>query len=312
MRACCSGARTVSGESTTRKKVVLVGLAWLLAGSTPPHDPLRANPVEVQARYSSGVNLVEVYATATSPVGEPLTGLPREAFEIEENGVPQTITVFAAGDFPLSVALAIDRSWSMAGERLAVAKEAARAFLDALGPDDRAMVLAVGSDVEVVAPLAAGRSAWGTAVDSLQPWGTTPLYDAIIDGIDLIQPSSGRRALIMLSDGNDRYSEATGGQALERARRADVIVYPIAVGKTRPVVFAELAALTGGRSFEARDGRALRATFSAISNELRHQYLLGYTPTRPIVPNGEEWRSIRVTARKGGVRVRARDGYWAK
>jgi VWFA-related protein len=295
-----------------RTLVALLALASLRVGGALPHDGLRAAAAGIQARYSSGVNLVEVYATVTGADGEPVTRLSREAFEIDEDGVPQAITVFAAGDLSLSVALAIDRSWSMTDGRLALAKGAARSFLDGLRPGDRAMVVAIGSGVDVVTALSADRPAWMAAVDSLQRWGTTPLYDAVIECLNLVQPSPGRRALILLSDGDDRYSSATASEALERARRADVIVYPAAVGRTRPLFFAELAALSGGRSFEAGDGRALRAVFSTISRELRSQYLFGYTPAKPIVPNAGQWRSIRVSVRRDGVRVRARDGYWAK
>jgi Ca-activated chloride channel family protein len=88
-------------------------------------------------------------------------------------------------------------------------------------------------------------------------------------------------------------------------------VYPIAFGKTRPPLLAELAVVTGGRSFLLKDPRELERTLGTIARELRHQYLLGYTPARPIVPGESEWRSIRVMLRgnRPGIRVRARDGY---
>jgi Ca-activated chloride channel homolog len=312
VRAFFRRARAGCTAPTTRTLVALFVLFSPRIGGAPRDDGLRAPAIGTQPRYSSSVNLVEVYVTVTGADGEPVTGLSREEFEIEEDGVPQTITVFAPGSLPLSVALAIDRSWSMTHGWLALAKGAARSVLDGLRPGDRAMVVAIGSEVKVVAPLSEDLGAWMTAVDSLETWGTTPLHDAVIDALDLIRSSPGRRALILISDGSDRYSSATAGQALERARRADVIAYPVAVGRTRPPFFVELAALTGGRSFEAVDLRALRAAVSAIGHELRDQYLLGYTPAKPIVPNAEQWRSLRVSARRDGVRVRAREGYWAR
>ena len=263
-------------------------------------------------QFSSGVNLVEVYVSVTAPGARPVTGLTREDFQVFEDGERQTIGAFAAGEVPLAVAVAIDRSFSMAGRRLALAQAAALGFLGELRPADRSMIVAIGSEVETVAPLSATRDEQREALAGLKPWGTTGLYDAIIESIEAIQPAPGRRALVLLSDGDDRYSHASGTDALDRARRSDVMVYPIALGPSRPELFAELATLTGGRSFHARDPNVLTETLRAIARELRHQYLLGYTPVRPLVPGRSEWRSIRVSVNRAAVTVRSRDGYMVR
>ena len=264
-------------------------------------------------QFSSGVNLVEVYATVTDERGELVRGLTREDFEVTEDGEPQSISTFVAGEFPLAVALALDRSWSMAGKPLALAKSAAHTFLGQLRTADRSMIIAIGNEAEIVAPLSSDRTGHHRALGSLEPWGTTSLHDAIIAAIDAIQPQQGRRALVVLSDGADRYSRATAGDVLTHARRSDVLVYPVALAKTRPELFAQLAVLTGGRSFHLTDPRELGPTFSAIAQELRYQYLLGYSPSRPIGGGSEEeWRSIQVRVERPGVRVRARDGYLAR
>jgi Ca-activated chloride channel family protein len=117
---------------------------------------------------------------------------------------------------------------------------------------------------------------------------------------------------VLLSDGSDRYSTATSSQAIERARAADVLIYAIAFGPTRPPVFAELATLTGARSFHVRDARQLPETLRTIAAELRNQYLIGYTPSKAPVAGSNEWRSIGVSVRRGDVTVRARDGYLVK
>jgi Ca-activated chloride channel family protein len=200
----------------------------------------------------------------------------------------------------------------MAGRQLTSASEAARTFLSALRPEDQAMIVGIGSEIETLAPLSSDRPAQQRAVAGLQPWGTTGLHDAIIASIDAIQSARGRRALVLLSDGTDGYSTASASDALSRARRADVMIYPIALGRTRPALFAELATLTGGRSFQPRDPKQIADTMQTIANELRHQYLLGYTPSRPIVPGEEQWRSITVRVRRSDVTVRARDGYLAR
>jgi Ca-activated chloride channel family protein len=262
-------------------------------------------------QFSSRVQLVEVYASVTDPAGEPVTGLQKGDFVVTEDGQPQMVSTFAAGEFPLAVALGVDRSWSMAGEKLANAKLAAQTFLNLLKPADRSMVVAISAEAEVIAPLSADRSAQIRALKQLDPWSTTALHDAIIASLDRLEPESGRQALVIFSDGTDRYSEAKPPDVLARARRSTALVYPIALGKARSPLMAELAVLTGGRSFLLKDMRELEPTLATIARELRHQYLLGYTPTKPIVAGQSEWRSIRVTLRnpRPGIRVRARDGY---
>jgi Ca-activated chloride channel family protein len=264
------------------------------------------------AQFTSGVNLVEVYAAVVDRAGQPVTGLPREAFTVFEDGQPQALTTFTEGDFPLSVAIAIDRSFSMRGTELAGARAGALTFLSALRPEDEAAVLAIGSEIETLAPLSTDRQAQRRAIESLQPWGTTGLYDAILRSLAIIQPAHGRRALLLLSDGSDRYSAASADEALERARQSDVMIYPFALGRARPPVFAELAVLTGGRSFFPRDIKQITDGTQAVAGELRHQYLLGYTPSRPPASGEARWRAITVRVNRPGVTVRARDGYYVK
>ena len=283
-------------------------------------------------QFTSSVNQVEIYASVTDARGRPVRGLRAEDFDVREDGVRQRITVFAEADFPLSTAIAVDSSFSMTGERLAVAKSAARIFLGALRPDDQSMLMSIGGRVDVLAPLSTDRDAQFRALDRLQSWGTTSLHDAIIAAIDRLQPAKGRRALVVLSDGDDRYSDATADAVLARARQSDVMIYPVALGRRMPVLFSHLATITGGRAFHERSTRRLPDTLRAIAEELRRQYLLGYAPSREAGqqargderPEGRSghirWRDIDVRVNRpsalsgveGRVTVRARDGYYAR
>ena len=262
-------------------------------------------------QFSSSVQLVEVYATVTDANGEPVTSLRQSDFEVLEDGVPQQVTTFAAGEFALTVALGVDRSFSMAGEPLRLAKQASQAFLRELKPGDRSMVVAIGNEADVIAPLSDDRAAQSRAIATLDAWSTTALHDAIVATLDRLEPEPGRQAVVVFSDGADRYSEHTAADVLARARRSTALIYPIAFGRTRPALLPELAVLTGGRSFQLRDAKELEKTLATIARELRYQYLLGYTPARPIARGEREWRSIRVTLKgaRRDVRVRARDGY---
>src|SRR3989442_15005562 len=122
------------------------GIAWIV--------PLILGGSLTYAQFTTGVSLVEVYATVIDRQGVPVTDLKANDFRVMQDGVPQTITVFAAGEFPLAVAIGIDRSFSMAGKSdpFGVAKSAARTFVGALRQHDQRMVVAIGSDTQAATP----------------------------------------------------------------------------------------------------------------------------------------------------------------
>jgi Ca-activated chloride channel family protein len=171
------------------------------------------------------------------------------------------------------------------------------------------MVVAINNDAEVIAPLSADRAAQARAVEALDPWSTTALHDAVAVAIERVQAGTGRRALVLLSDAADRYSRRTVDDVLDAARRSDVLIYPVAIGRHTSTLFPELASLTGGRSFQARKREDAVKTARTIVTELHEQYLLGYTPKRPASEGVGEWRSVRVEVKAPDARVRARDGY---
>lgn len=291
---------------------MLLILALTSAASWPLHADARAAEsaaAEFVDQFSTRVNQVEVYASVTDANGRAVKDLPRDAFAVAEDNQPQPITTFIAGDFPAAVALAIDRSASMAGSPLTIARTAGRSFVASLKPEDRAMLIGISGEVEVLAPLDTDKAPLLAALAAVDPWSSTALHDAIIRSLDLLEPETGRRAIVLLSDGEDRYSTATAADVVDRARRSDVLIYPIAIGKKRAPLFAELAALTGGRSFHLRDPRELAPTLKTIAEDLRSQYLIGYAPARPWPVDDREWRSITVTVSRPELRVRARSGY---
>jgi Ca-activated chloride channel homolog len=266
-----------------------------------------------EARFSSGVQAVEVYATVTDGAGEPVTGLRAGDFELQDDRRPQAITTFAEGAFPLTVALGVDRSLSMAGEPLRLARRAAQSFLTQLRPEDRSMVVAISAEADVVAPLTATRADQARAIAFLDPWSTTALRDAVVKTLDRLGPEPGRQALVVFSDGADRYSEVSAAEMLQRARSGPALVYPIVFGRAAVAPLTEMASLTGGRSFVLRDANGLEGALGSIARELRHQYLLGYAPAGASEPG--RWHPIRVQVRNQdarGWRVRARDGYVAR
>jgi len=293
--------------------VVLAVMLLFLAGAS--ENGLFAQ--ERVPQFSTGVQLVEVYATVTDAGGGLVMGLQQSDFEIYENDRKQTISNFTAGEFPATVVLGVDRSFSMAGEPLRLAKLASQTFLRQLRSTDRSMVVAISNEADVIAPMSTDRVAQAQAIAGLDAWSSTALHDAILVTLDRLEDEPGRQALIVFSDGTDRYSHASASDVIERARRSHALIYPITFAKNqknRPPLAAELASMTGGRSFLLRDAKQLDATLSLIAREIRYQYLIGYTPSVPVTKGGHEWRSLRVAVRNQapGVRVRARDGYTAE
>lgn len=255
---------------------------------------------------------VEVYASVTGADGRPVRDLTAQDFSITEDGVPQTITAFSAGEFPATVALVIDRSFSMAGAPLTMARTAGRVFLASLRREDRAMLIGIGAEVETLGPLGVDRAPLVAALDTLDAWGTTSLHDAIITSLDLLEPEPGRRAIVLLSDGGDRYSRASAEDVIERVKRSNILIYPIAIGLRAVPFFTELAQFSGGRAMGLPDPKGLARALTSVADDLRWQYLLGYSASKPW-GDDPEWRQIVVDmTRQTSLRVQARRGYVTK
>ena len=261
----------------------------------------------LRGQFASTTEAVEVYATVTDAQGEPATGLTADAFTVLEDGVGQPVTVFAAGDFPLTVALVVDRSFSMAPGGLATAKAGALRLLDQLRTRDRLTILAVGGGVETVAGFDSPRESARQALSQVALWGSSPIGDTVVRAVDALDQQRGRRAVVLWSDGVEKEAQRGRADVLEHVRRAGVLVYPVAIASSIAPLLSELAALSGGRVLQARDRKAAEAASSVVARELRHQYLLGYAP-----PAGAAgWRRIEVRVARPGLSVRARQGYFA-
>jgi Ca-activated chloride channel family protein len=268
---------------------------------------LLAAAAPLGGQFGATTELVEVYATVLDPRSGPVQGLTAGDFEVLENGVAQPIAQFTAGEFPLSVAVVVDRSFSMGGERIGAARAGARRLIDQLRAHDRVLVLGIGGKAEVLAGFDAPRAAARRAAETAQVWGTSPIGDVVAHGIDAVKGEPGRRAVVIWSDGAEREATVERENVLERARQSGVLVYSVIMAPTPSALLTSLASLSGGRLLEAQDRRSAEQAATTIAGELRHQYLLGYTP--PPGPAG--WREITVRVTRPGLTVRARKGYVA-
>ena len=164
----------------------------------------------------------------------------------------------------------------------------------------------------MLAALSTNRREQLDALAGLDAFGTTGLYDSIVAAIEAIQPARGRRALILLSDGDDRYSKTTAPRRWRvRAPPTSSSIRSRSAERARRSLRSS-PTLTGGGPFTSATPASFPKRLQTIAAELRHQYLLGYSPAKPPVAGSNEWRSITVTVAASDVTVRARDGYLVK
>ena len=256
------------------------------------------------------VDVVQVTVTVTDEEGEFVSGIPRGAFRVYEDGRPQTITHFAAEDVPLELVVAVDISGSMTTAMPAL-KEAVKAFLGAVPSRDQVTLLGFNDTVFALTRKTTDPAERVKAVDRLAPWGATALYDVILRGVDMLGLQAGRKALVVFSDGEDQGSHVSLDQVEQRLQSSDVTLYMIGQGRGVSVdrlkaVMRRLSEPTGGRMFSTDSVEELSGAFEELLDELSHQYLLGYPPTTN--SRDGRWHEIRVEV-EGHRAVRARQGY---
>jgi len=257
------------------------------------------------------VDVVRVTVTVTDGTGF-VRGLPREAFRVYEDDVRQPIRYFQAENIPLELVVGIDISESMVGV-LGRVKENVKRFLAALRPTDRVTLVAFNENRFIIAQPTQDLAARLRAVDKLESWGSTALYDVVISSLNLLGPQPGRRGLVIFTDGDDTASRASRDAVERRAETSDAVLYMIGQGRaiaspSLKKLCERLAEKSGGRAFFPARIEELREVFDQILEELSNQYFLTYDPPSPT--RDEAWHRIRVEL-TGGTRyqVRARQGY---
>jgi Ca-activated chloride channel homolog len=276
--------------------------------ANPPVQPGSQAPITLD------VNRVNMQFTVSDKRGRFIT----EVYEFKKQ--QEVVEFVAEADLPLRLAILIDTSNSIR-DRFRFQQEAAIEFINSvMRPQDRAVVVSFDTGPELVADLTPSTEVLAKAIRSLRPGGGTALYDAIFfacrDKLMQDQPMHKyRRAMIIISDGDDNQSRYSRDQALEMAQKADVAVYAISTNITRistdgDKVLKYLTAETGGITFFPFKVEDLSQSFENIANELRHQYNVLYRPD-PVKNDGLYHPvEIKVKGRKDLV-VRARKGYYA-
>jgi VWFA-related protein len=299
-----------------------------LAGIAAVSFALRAQqkqaPVEGSdsAPIVAEVTRVNMLFTVTDKKGRFVTDLGKSDFQVFENKKPQQIMEFTSEtDLPLRLAILIDTSNSIR-DRFRFQQEAATNFVNSvMRGQDKATLVSFDTAAEVITDLTNDTNQLEHGIHELRPGGGTALYDAIYlackEKLMRDQPMyKFRRAMVILSDGDDNESRYSRGQALEMAQRADTVIYTISTNISHietdgDKVMRYFAEQTGGVAFFPFQASDLNQSFENIANELRHQYNLFYRP-EPLKTDGLYHPvEIRVKGRKDLV-VRARKGYYAR
>ena len=290
-----------------------------VVGEARQVDPLKP-------AYRAGIDIVSLNVTVTSSDQRYVTDLTQSDFTVLENGVPQTLRYFAKTGVPLSMALLIDTSASMA-DTLPIARDAAIGFVRQVTDGDLASIIDFESRVEISQELTSDIGALERAITRTGAGGATSLYNAIDMALrELSKPMPGdtgapprRRVIIVLSDGADTSSAVTFDQVLDRAVRSDAVIYGISLGTGQQptvrldgergeLILRRLARQTGGRAFFTDEAKDLARLYGQIRDELTNQYLLAYESTARA---DGQWRRLEVRVGRPNSTARTRAGYFA-
>ncbi|MHB1937543.1 MAG: VWA domain-containing protein [Acidobacteriaceae bacterium] len=274
--------------------------------------------------YRTSVSEVVLYATVVDSHQRLAANLPKQDFSVYENNVQQTISSFGQEDVPVSLAILVDNSGSMAQKRAAV-NRAAIDLIQASNPQDEAFIVNFSDEAFLDQDFTANVDLLRKGLSHIDSQGGTALYDAIIAGADHLakQAKHPKQVILIITDGEDNSSSATLAETVRRIQALNgPIVYSIGLlydepdhGKGRQArkTLQTLSDQTGGLAFFPKSLDQVDSIAAEVAQDIRHQYILGYHPTQPISQGG--YRTIRVDAKAKGLgklTVRTRQGYFAQ
>lgn len=306
---------------------------WALAGSASAQsfssaDVKHDTSGQVIPRGQSvhiEVNLALVNVTVTDPYNRLVTGLDADNFRVFEDNVEQEVVNFSSEDVPISIGVIVDLSGSMAN-KLGKAKEAAFQFFKTANPEDEFFLVGFNERAQLLSPFTNNVEDLQSRMLSASAKGKTALLDAIYLGLSQMRGAhSGKRALLIISDGGDNSSRYDENDIKRFVREADTELYSIGIFEpfeyrsrtpeelNGPTLLNEMTELTGGRAFTVENLNNLPDIAAKIGAELRNQYILGYHPSNKA--HDARWRKIKIKLRapKGlpPLSVYAKTGYYA-
>ena len=310
----------------TRSLMIAAGLAALVAlGAGRPLSAQAPQRKPSDSVFRAGVEMVSLNVTVLDQQQHYLTDLESRDFTILEDGARQDITYFNRMSLPIALSLLIDTSASME-QRLTIAQDAAIGFAKKLRPQDLAQVVDFDTRVEVLQGFTADTTALETAIRNTQAGGSTAMFNALyisLKELAKIKPRTEddvhRRAVVVLSDGEDTSSLVTYDEVLDLAKRSATTIYAIGLQsrdnglskgfKEAEYVLRQLATETGGRVFFPQRPEDLAGIYGVIADELASQYVIGYASSNQ--KRDGSWRRLTVQVNRTGTTARTKRGYFA-
>lgn len=295
-------------------------------GQQNPQRPILSPKEGSQKDFQDGPIVTEVVSltvTVTDPYSRLVTGLNKQNFEVFEDKVKQEIAFFSSDDVPVSLGIVFDVSGSMKG-KLDRARDALRAFIQTSHSDDDFFLVGFNQRANLLAEFTDGDTL-ANKLHLVDPKGQTAVYDAAYLGIEKVkQGRHDKRALLLISDGQDNSSRYTYGELRKLLKEAGVQIYCIGIvdlgggaGASLEMqgqgILEEIAQVTGGKAFFPRSAAELEDATTRIALELRNQYSIGYLPTN--IKKDGQWHKIKVNVKppRGlpSLKVQHKEGYYA-
>ena len=276
---------------------------------------LAAHSQEPAATIKVQVRLVEVYASVHDQKGHFVDGLNRENFQVFEDGKPQQIAAFDSTSQSLSCAVLLDTTGSM-NEALPRVKNSIVKLIDELGLGDSVAIYTFDQRLVIRQDFTTDKDAAKRAALRTRAEGATALFDALSEASRELSQRSGKKVLILFTDGDDNSSALNASAAVARAKKAGVPLYTIAEGeatrsKNLRKLLDDLSQRTGGAAYEVKKPGDIEQVFHEISEDLRHLYMISYRP--PEGANDGKWRKIDLLVNgPKDYRIRAKEGYFAE
>jgi Ca-activated chloride channel family protein len=269
-------------------------------------------------------DLVTFTVTVTDTYGRYVSGLNKSAFSVFDDKLPQDISFFSDDDAPVSVGVIFDVSGSMSGDKIRRAREALSRFIQTSHNSDEYFLIAFNSRAQLLLDRTRDGNQVLDKLTFVQTRNNTALYDACYLGVEKVQRGAHpKRALLLISDGQDNDSRYTFSEVRRLLKESDVVLYSIGIlsgsdagsslGMEGQGILDELSNVSGGKAFFPRTAAEMDDIFEQIALELRHQYSIGYKPTN--FSNDGRWHHIKVkiTPPRGLPRlfVRSKEGYYS-
>lgn len=300
---------------------LMVGVLWFGSSVQSQQD---GSSFTLVGNQRSGVRLtsplVTLQVTVTDAYGRFIKGLRPHHFSIYDNNVRQQIAFFSNEDLPLSLGIIYDTSGSMRGI-MRDALKALHQFMETSNQDDEFFLIGFNSRPELLEDFTRQADRIVSSLALAQPKGRTALYDAAYMGLEKVRRGNhSKRALLIISDGQDNNSVYNYRQLRRRVKESEVLVYAIGILDTNDEiglqthgfeVLGEITQMTGGRVFYPRNGPELANVCAHIASELRRQYSLGFYPQG--LASDNQWHKLKIKVQRpqgiSYVKVRAREGY---